>query len=281
MIISERIENLFKLNNNNPLHINEIFKKLKELDPDKCGVEYLSGNTPEATIASILLNRKNIYKKIKPRIFQLIEINNGIINKPTPSSHFKEKDLHSILINFLYNKYKIYSRTINANTSTNTTKGSNRWLHPDIVGLQLIIDNNKDIKNICKHSNEPIHKLFSYELKKEINQSNLKESYFQAVSNSSWANEGYLVTESLDIEDIDLMNEIERLNKSFGIGLIKLNIDNYMQSNILYYSHNRKIDISTLSRLISNKDFNSFIINLNKDVEYGEISDTNFNEINF
>jgi hypothetical protein len=31
-------------------------------------------------------------------------------------------------------------------------------------------------------------------MKKELNFSNLRESYFQAVSNSSWANEGYLVT---------------------------------------------------------------------------------------
>jgi hypothetical protein len=37
-------------------------------------------------------------------------------------------------------------------------------------------------------------KLTSYEIKKEIKtDSELKEYYFQAVSNSSWANYGYLV----------------------------------------------------------------------------------------
>ena len=38
----------------------------------------------------------------------------------------------------------------------------------------------------------------------------MKKSYFQAVSNSSWANKGYLV--ALDI-NTNLYSELERLNK--------------------------------------------------------------------
>lgn len=35
-----------------------------------------------------------------------------------------------------------------------------------------------------------------------MNFTNLREYYFQAVSNSSWANEGYIV--ALDIDDADI-----------------------------------------------------------------------------
>lgn len=45
------------------------------------------------------------------------------------------------------------------------------------------------------------------------------KSIFQALSNSSWANYGYLVV--FDINE-DVMEEMERLNRSFGIGIIKL-----------------------------------------------------------
>jgi hypothetical protein len=37
-------------------------------------------------------------------------------------------------------------------------------------------------------------------LKKDLNFSNLRESYFQAVSNFSWANEGYLVAVEIDTD---------------------------------------------------------------------------------
>ncbi len=68
-------------------------------------------------------------------------------------------------------------------------------------------------------------KITSYELKKEINTNyELKEAYFQAVSNSSWANYGYLV--AFEISD-NLIDEIERLNQSFGIGVIELNANPY------------------------------------------------------
>lgn len=50
--------------------------------------------------------------------------------------------------------------------------------------------------------------------------SNLKECYFQAVSNSSFANEGYLVV--FEEFDDEILEELIRLNASFGIGVIKL-----------------------------------------------------------
>ena len=96
-------------------------------------------------------------------------------------------------------------------------------------------------------------------MKKSLNFENLREYYFQAVSNSSWANEGYLVT--LDIDESDeFMDEIRRLNNAFGIGVIKLNSINIAESEIVFPAKvNELLDWDTINRLIEdNIDFKEF-----------------------
>jgi hypothetical protein len=94
-------------------------------------------------------------------------------------------------------------------------------------------------------------------LKREINNDyELKKAYFQAVSNSSWANYGYLVT--FEVSD-NLLDEIERLNQSFGIGFILLNANPY-QSKILFQSKFKNIDFKTVDKLcVINEDFRKFM----------------------
>ncbi len=118
------------------------------------------------------------------------------------------------------------------------------------------------------HTGQKRHKLFSFELKKELSLSNLKESYFQAVSNSTWANEGYLVVFK-DIGD-KVLDELRRLNQSFGIGVIKLESE-ISNSKILLPAKEREIDIPTLNMLVkqSPKDFKPFIEKINKQIEKG------------
>ena len=118
------------------------------------------------------------------------------------------------------------------------------------------------------HTGQKRHKLFSFELKKELSFSNLKESYFQAVSNSTWANEGYLVVFE-EIKD-KVLGELRRLNQSFGIGVIKLESE-ISNSKILLPAKEREIDIPTLNMLIeqSPKDFKPFMKKINKQIEKG------------
>ncbi|NLA24538.1 MAG: hypothetical protein GX879_06190, partial [Bacteroidales bacterium] len=100
-------------------------------------------------------------------------------------------------------------------------------------------------------------KLSSYELKREINSdSELKKAFFQAVSNSSWANFGYLV--AFEFGD-SLHEEMARLNQSFGIGIIELNANPY-QSKILFPADYRDLDFKTIDKLCKmNKEFEKFI----------------------
>lgn len=70
-------------------------------------------------------------------------------------------------------------------------------------------------------------------MKISVNLTNLRECYFQAVSNSSWAHEGYLVALNIS-EEPEMMDELRRLNNAFGIGVIRLEAEHFMQSEILF-----------------------------------------------
>ncbi|GAA7719799.1 hypothetical protein HpCOL13_08130 [Helicobacter pylori] len=121
------------------------------------------------------------------------------------------------------------------------------------------------------HTGQKRHKLFSFELKKELSLSNLKASYFQAVSNSTWANEGYLVVFGIKDKYKDkVLGELRRLNQSFGIGVIKLESE-ISNSKILLPAKEREIDIPTLNMLIddSPEDFKPFMEKINKQIEAG------------
>lgn len=107
-----------------------------------------------------------------------------------------------------------------------------------------------------------IFKITSYEIKKEIKSDyDLKKSYFQAVSNSSWANYGYLVAFEINSS---LMDEMERLNQSFGIGIIELKANPY-ESKILFQSKYKELDFKTIDKLCKvNNDFDEFMIYIEK-----------------
>ena len=105
-------------------------------------------------------------------------------------------------------------------------------------------------------------RMYSYEIKKEITTDNeLKKAYFQAVSNSSWANYGYLVAFSISS---NLLEEIKRLNQAFGIGVIELDSNPY-QSKVLYQPVYREMDFRTIDKLcLINKNFEAFIEQVEK-----------------
>jgi uncharacterized protein len=169
---------------------------------------------------------------------------------------YEERDLHKLLSSYLKNS-GIYSKTIFHEQSNG--KDSNQiWTHPDMVGIKFLNLQTKVSQNFLKAINRAdTFKLNSYEIKKEINNDNeLKKAFFQAVSNSTWANFGYLV--AFEFSD-SLMEEMERLNQSFGIGVIELNANPY-QSRILFQAKYRDLDFKTIDKLCKmNKEFEKFI----------------------
>lgn len=112
-------------------------------------------------------------------------------------------------------------------------------------------------------------------MKKHLDYSNLRQCFFQAVSNSSWANEGYLVCLKID-EDPNFRNELQRLSNAFGIGIIKLNAGSISESDIVCTARfNENIDWDTLDRLSEdNPDFKKFISDLTEDISLGKVKST-------
>ena len=176
--------------------------------------------------------------------------------KVDKSKTYDERNLHKLLSSYLKNT-GIYSKTI-FHEQSNGKDNNQIWTHPDMVGIKFLNLQTKASQNFLKSINRvDTFKLSSYEIKKEINNdSELKKAFFQAVSNSSWANYGYLV--AFEFSD-SLTEEMERLNQSFGIGVIELNANPY-QSKILFPAKFRNLDFKTIDKLCKiNIEFEKFI----------------------
>ncbi|GAA9066162.1 hypothetical protein Taitung257_11220 [Helicobacter pylori] len=189
---------------------------------------------------------------------------------------FDERDLHSLLVKFLHEdpNFNLLCKTIKHEEGKKGKKGEDRWNYPDIVGVYFPYDKHppynkykEETLKFLHHTGQKKHKLYSFELKKELSLSNLKKSYFQAVSNSTWANEGYLVVFKIDDK---VLGELRRLNQSFGIGVIKLEFE-VSNSKILLPAREKEIDIPTLNMLLNKnpKDFKPFMIDINMQIEKG------------
>ncbi|MDE5419146.1 hypothetical protein L3049_14190 [Labilibaculum sp. DW002] len=177
--------------------------------------------------------------------------------KLTKQEPYCERDLHKILSSYLKNT-GVYSKTIFHEQSKNGRDNNQIWTHPDMVGIKLLKLQTKTTQTFIKSINQlDTFKMSSYELKKEINSdSELKKAFFQAVSNSSWAHYGYLV--AFEFSD-SLKDEMERLNQSFGIGIIELNA-NPFKSKILFQAKYRELDFKTIDKLCKiNEEFERFI----------------------
>lgn len=273
---------------NKPMSVYEIWNKAIELDLLKKLPKY--GKTPEKTLgASIYLSIKRggddnpfIQFSKRPAQFFLKELTAPSTPVPEPVAEekpsYKERDLHKILSSFVFSDshFKSYTKTIYHESSTKKKKGKNEWLHPDIVGIRYLFDDfcedTRHLMNAMAHNK---CKIFSFELKRSIDFSTLREYFFQAVSNSSWANEGYLVALKYD-QDPDFMDELRRLNSAFGIGFIKLNIEDYTQSEILLSAKENELDWNTIDRLCEeNPDFKAFINTITSDLKVDMMRNSN------
>lgn len=173
----------------------------------------------------------------------------------------KEHDLYPKLSEYLWSELGIYAKRINERKSSNKQgpKG-NKWLYPDVVGMEdLTADWHPEIKEAVKEYADRKTRLWSFEVKIYLNRSNLREVFFQAVSNSSWANFGYLV--AAEIEGADTMKELRMLFALHGIGLIRLDPNNPSESEILVPAREKPdVDWATCNRLTDeNRDFLQYV----------------------
>ena len=285
-----------------PLTYQEIWQKAEELKFSKKIKS--SGKTPWQTLGARLFvdvrdNPDSIFVKVgkRPARFflksRISEISDDIIRKieveelrpAKSSSSWKEKDLHPLLSYFVYadpsfNRGKgVLTKTISHEKSQK--KGYSEWLYPDLVGFYLPIEDwEAELIEFGQIADNNLVKLYSFELKKTLSKSNYRESYFQAVSNSSWAHEGYLVAAEIKQDD-DFLAELGRLSLSFGIGIIHLDLNDFGSSYVLFPAIPRELlDWETMNKLCAqNKDFKKFIQDVKIDLESKRIHKSEYDKI--
>lgn len=198
---------------------------------------------------------------------------------------FHERDLHPLLAYFLFSNptfnrgRSIYSKTVFHEKSKHDS--INEWTHPDMVGFYMPIEEwNEKLLALSKAIERTNVKLYSFELKKEVNRRNYRECFFQAVSNSSWAHEGYLVTANLEQRD-DLLSELERLSIAFGIGLIRLVLEDIDSSEVILHAKEKEaLDWEMMNKLSSqNRDFEKFLDDIRKDYEVSTIHESEYDKV--
>ena len=176
------------------------------------------------------------------------------------SKSFDERSLHKLFCSYLRTR-NIYAKTIFHEKSSTKIDNAQKWVHPDIVGVQFEEFQNDATLSLLKATEpkETVH-IYSYELKRKIDSDyQLKQFYFQALSNSSWANFGYLV--AFEIAD-GLEDEMERLNNAFGIGIILMQAT---EATVLFPAREKALDYITIEKLNRiNKQFCEFISKLSK-----------------
>ncbi|EHH4696648.1 HrgA protein [Campylobacter upsaliensis] len=263
-----------------PLSVSEIWEKACEMGLEK----RLSsiGQTPTQTLWNrFFVNRDDFIKATqKPITFWLRSRQNELINLNLSEekevrlekTKFNERDLHPLLVKFLYENldFRLNSKTIYHEKSKKSENGKDKWNYPDIVGVYFPYDDyQNETLGLLESLKLNNYKIFSFELKININFSNLKESYFQAVSNSSWANEGYLVV--LKELDSEVLSEPRRLNQSFGIGVIQLDGSEISNSKIVLSAKEKALDMQTIDMLVDkNEDFKKFINDINQQIRAGK-----------
>ena len=138
--------------------------------------------------------------------------------------------------------------------------GSGHWLHPDLVAIEDLSQGwvSRETKALNKFYKSDSIRIWAFEVKRSLSVGNARSSYFQAVSNSGWANFGYLVATSIDEKAFE---EIEVLFGVHGIGLMKLDVEEPLNSQILIPSRERpKLDWNSADRLADeNPDFAKFL----------------------
>jgi hypothetical protein len=140
------------------------------------------------------------------------------------------------------------------------------------VGIEnLAAGLNPEVMAAIKESSERKVRLWSLEVKILINRSNVRETYYQAVSNSSWANLGYLVAAQID--GADTLHELQILYGMHGIGLIKLDRENPAESEILIPARERtEVEWAMCSRLANeNPDFRAFVKRVRQFFQTGDL----------
>jgi hypothetical protein len=208
-----------------------------------------------------------------------VQLEEDVVTVKDAQCSYKERELHPFLSWFAkYTLGAIVTKTLRHENSYKRRFA--QWLHPDLVGMWFPFqDYVRELLDLSGPS-LAIVRFYSFEMKCSISFANLRESFFQAVSNSSWANEGYLVAADI-AEDENLRRELRRLSGSFGIGVIELDICNLENSRVLFPARRKTdIDWDGANKLaVESPDFRAFLHQAHIDRSHCKLHPSEYDQV--
>lgn len=290
------LANVVLAKENKPLSVDEIWA-VAEKDGLVARLETV-GKTPKATLGARLyteVKRSNSsFGKVGARPARFIlkttlekiskETLDQISETPPSSTNvfsYAERELHPLLVRFAKDSFGADCKTIYHEKSVKKGLKHNQWLHPDIAGFALNSqDWKREVVDLAQSSGAETARLYSFELKIEINFQSLREFFFQAVSNSSWGHEGYLVASEIN-QDPKFLDELTRLSQSFGIGVIRLDVKEPENSEIILPARKRiEVDWETINRIAEdNPDFKDFVASVANSIKVNKIVAKEFDSV--
>jgi hypothetical protein len=255
------------------------------------------GKTPEASLGARLytdvqkptsefvkLGARPAKFLLKSQVGSIPDLQHQVVAQPATAvtqKTYAEREIHPVVVWFADGTFGAHCRTIYHEKSLKKGEKQNQWIHPDIVGFSLTTqDWTHEVVQLVQNSGALAARLYSFEVKISLSFPTLREYFFQAVSNSSWANEGYLAAVEID-DDPDFREELTRLSQSFGIGVIQLNIAEPVDSTVLLAAREKsEIDWKTVDRIAAlNPDFKEFLNSVAKSVKINQPAMNGFDKL--
>jgi hypothetical protein len=203
----------------------------------------------------------------RPALRNNIETEQQTIDRPkagVPSvtdDELREADLYPVIQSFLFDVEGIVTKRINESTSSNRRgRNGNKWLHPDIVGMHVTGAEWSDaVKQCSSHLHSTKARIVAVEVKRTITGSDLRQHFFQAVSNSRWANRAYLA--AVEVLGEHTWRELQMLCALHGIGYIRIDPDDAGGGRIAIPALEREeVDWASANRIAEeNRDFREFL----------------------
>lgn len=249
----------------------------------------LRGLTPWRSIqAQLYMNIKkdnSIFEQVSVHPIQFGLKNHSYVKKQSDEAEkhhsFVERDLHPLVVSYLAgdSHFGGHTKTIYHEKSSKKSKNEEKWMHPDLVSVHYPFEDfNDQTVELSKNTGQSGIGLFSFELKINVDASNVREYFFQAVSNSSWANEGYLV--ALHFTE-DALDQLSRLSASFGIGVICIDSEDVHQSKILIPAKESEfLDLGIVDDLSKiNRDYEHFLRAINDSMKTHRVVESDYDAV--
>ena len=170
-----------------------------------------------------------------------------------------EAELYPLLVDWLRSQ-GVHARRIDERRQRATRgSGANQRRWPDIVGYEdRTRELDGDVKHLAVRLGTSATRLWSVEVKLELDIHGIRSAYYQTMMNSGWAHVAYLAARQISPEAEE---EARELWERQGVGLIHISAGGGEDSRILIHAREREgLDWRAIDRLTrENEDFRRFV----------------------